>query len=99
MAIGNKKLENYKSVVKYNQGLTSNYPAYFSKGVATTSGGTLTSGVQIGAGGAGVFTGTGTPTFTAPAGSLFLNIAGSGTANRLFVTSGSGTWIAVTTAS
>lgn len=46
-----------------------------------------------------ILAGTGTPTFTAPAGSLFLNITGSGVANRLFVSNGTTTWIAVTTAS
>lgn len=43
--------------------------------------------------------GTGTPTFSATKGSLYLNLTGSSTATRLFVNNGTTTWIAVTTAS
>jgi hypothetical protein len=47
-----------------------------------------------------ICSGTGPPTFAAPKGSLFINLGGSGTANRLYVnTTGSTAWAAVTTAS
>lgn len=82
-------------------------------GTTITAGGQITStagnlvcsaagqGVILG-GGAKVVCGTGDPNtvVTAPQGSLYLNLAGSGVADRLFVNSDSGTtWIAVTTAS
>lgn len=46
-----------------------------------------------------IYAGTGTPTFTAIKGSLYLNLTGSTTATRLFINNGTTTWIAVTTAS
>lgn len=46
-----------------------------------------------------VLTGTGAPTFTAPQGSLYINLTGSSTSTRLYVnTTGSSTWTNVTTA-
>lgn len=46
-----------------------------------------------------VLAGTGAPTFTAPAGSLYINLTGSSVATRLYVnTTGSTTWTNVTTA-
>lgn len=47
-----------------------------------------------------ICSGTGPPTFAAPKGTLFVNLGGSGTANRLYInTTGSTVWAAVTTAS
>lgn len=46
-----------------------------------------------------VLAGTGTPTFSAVKGSLYLNLTGSTSATRLYVNNGTTTWIAVTTAS
>ena len=46
-----------------------------------------------------VICGTGTPTFVAPLGSLYINLTGSGIANRLFVSQGTTTWITITTTS
>lgn len=47
-----------------------------------------------------VTAGTGAPTFSAAQGSLYLNLTGSSASTRLFVNStGSTTWVAVTTAS
>lgn len=46
-----------------------------------------------------VLAGTGTPTFSATKGTLYLNLTGSSVATRLFVNNGTTTWIAVTTAS
>lgn len=43
--------------------------------------------------------GTGTPTFSAVKGTLYINLTGSSTSTRLFVNNGTTTWIAVTTAS
>lgn len=43
--------------------------------------------------------GTGTPTFSATKGSLYLNLTGSSVSTRLFVNNGTTSWIAVTTAS
>ena len=46
-----------------------------------------------------VLAGTGTPTFTAPQGTVYINLTGSGIANRMFInTTGSTTWTSVTTA-
>lgn len=54
----------------------------------------------VAGGGVGIYSGTGTPTFAAPKGSLYLATDGSSTSTRLFVCSvASGTWVAVTTAS
>ena len=47
----------------------------------------------------GLYFGSGTPSFTAAAGSFYLNVAGSSTSTRAFVRSSAATWIAVTTAS
>lgn len=100
MALGNKRLEQYEPVVKNNQGAASNYPAWFAKGTATTSGGSTSSSVKLGTDGIGVYTGTGAPTISATQGSLYLNKAGNSTSTRLFVNSDGGTtWVAVTTAS
>jgi len=46
-----------------------------------------------------IYTGTGTPTFSAVKGSLYLNLTGSSTATRLFINNGTTAWVAVTTAS
>jgi len=47
-----------------------------------------------------IYAGSGAPTFAAAVGSLYLNTAGSGVADRLYVCSvAAGTWVAVTTAS
>lgn len=45
-----------------------------------------------------IYAGSGTPTFTAPQGSLFLSTNGSSTTTRAFISEGSGTWTSITTA-
>lgn len=46
-----------------------------------------------------VVAGTGAPTFSAPQGTLYLNITGSSVSTRAYInTTGSTTWTAVTTA-
>lgn len=46
-----------------------------------------------------ILSGTGAPTLTAPAGSLYTNLTGSSTSTRLYVaTATPGTWTNVTTA-
>ena len=50
--------------------------------------------------GAGIIRGSGAPTISATQGSLYLRTDGSSTSTRLYVNStGSTTWVAVTTAS
>jgi len=51
------------------------------------------------AAGMGVYVGSGVPTVAAAKGSLYLRSDGTSTATRLYVSDGSTTWIAVTTAS
>lgn len=46
-----------------------------------------------------VVCGTGTPTFSANKGTLYINLTGSSASTRMFVNNGTTTWIAVTTAS
>lgn len=46
-----------------------------------------------------IVAGTGTPTFSAVKGTLYINLTGSSSSTRLFVNNGTTTWIAVTTAS
>lgn len=46
-----------------------------------------------------IYAGTGTPTFSAIKGSLYLNLTGSSASTRAFINNGTTTWIAVTTAS
>lgn len=47
-----------------------------------------------------IVAGTGTPTFSAPQGTLFINITGSSSSTRMYVNSNGTTgWVAVTTAS
>jgi hypothetical protein len=66
---------------------------------ATTSGGATVAGIKFGTDGLGVYFGTGTPTISAPQGSIYLNKAGNSTSSRLFVNSNGTTgWVAVTTA-
>ena len=49
--------------------------------------------------GMGVYVGSGAPTIAAAKGSIYLRSDGSSTSTRLYVSDGSTTWIAVTTAS
>ena len=49
--------------------------------------------------GMGVYIGSGAPTVAAAKGSIYLRSDGSSTSTRLYVSDGSTTWIAVTTAS
>jgi hypothetical protein len=49
--------------------------------------------------GMGVYIGSGAPTIAAAKGSIYLRSDGSSTSTRLYVSDGSTTWIAVTTAS
>jgi hypothetical protein len=51
------------------------------------------------AAGMGVYLGSGAPTVAAAKGSIYLRSDGSSTSTRLYVSDGSTTWIAVTTAS
>ena len=51
------------------------------------------------AAGMGMYIGSGAPTVAAAKGSLYLRSDGTSTATRLYVSDGSTTWIAVTTAS
>jgi hypothetical protein len=51
------------------------------------------------AAGMGVYVGSGAPTVAAAKGSIYLRSDGSSTSTRLYVSDGSTTWIAVTTAS
>lgn len=51
------------------------------------------------AAGMGMYIGSGVPTVAAAKGSLYLRSDGTSTATRLYVSDGSTTWIAVTTAS
>jgi hypothetical protein len=51
------------------------------------------------AAGMGVYVGSGVPTVAAAKGSLYLRSDGTSTATRLYVSDGSTTWVAVTTAS
>ena len=57
--------------------------------------------ITLGAGAAPALCfGTGAPSFAAPKGSLYLNVAGTTTNDRLYSCSvATGTWVAVTTAS
>ena len=79
--------------------------------VAATGNVTADSNIALVAGGAsafiatntavgmGVYIGSGAPTVAAAKGSIYLRSDGSSTSTRLYVSDGSTTWIAVTTAS
>lgn len=47
----------------------------------------------------GIYVGSGIPAVTAATGSLYINYGGTGVASRLYVNSGSTSWVAVTTVS
>ncbi len=67
-------------------------------GTSITAGTTLAIGTSLTVGGLSILTGSGAPTAIAAKGSLYLNTAGSGTGNRLYVnSSGTGAWKAVVT--
>jgi hypothetical protein len=76
---------------KYEPGLTNDVAAGSAGSIAVT----------LGAGAApAICFGTGAPSFAAPKGSLYLNVAGTTTNDRLYSCSvATGTWVAVTTAS
>lgn len=81
---------NYKGNVQH-QALT---------GTATTAGGAASAGLTMGSANIGIYFGSGAPTVTAPKGSLYLRSDGSTTNDRVYVnSSGSTTWVAITTAS
>jgi hypothetical protein len=68
-------------------------------GSALTAGGAAAFIGTNTAAGMGVYFGSGAPTIAAAKGSLYLRSDGSSASTRLFVSDGSTTWIAVTTAS
>jgi hypothetical protein len=53
----------------------------------------------MGAGGIGLYFGSGAPSISAAKGSLYVNTTGSSSSTRLYVNNGTTTWVAVTTAS
>lgn len=56
--------------------------------------------LSLGSSGFVISAGSGAPTFTAPKGSVYLRSDGSTTATRMYINStGTGGWVAVTTAS
>jgi hypothetical protein len=73
--------------------------------ITALSGSALTAGGAAGfigtntAAGMGVYFGSGAPTVAAAKGSIYLRSDGSSASTRLYVSDGSTTWIAVTTAS
>lgn len=72
--------------------------------VVATAGGAANDGVKFGSIGVGLFTGTGTPTFSAMNGSIYVDSNGNSTTTRIYVNkSGAGTagttWTAITTVS
>lgn len=93
------KLEDFIPDVKYN-GTVTNKAVRIASETAVTSGGS-TNGLQFGpTTGPGIYFGTGSPTISAAQGSLYLNVAGSSSSTRAYINStGSTTWVAVTTAS
>jgi hypothetical protein len=86
-------------------------PAMSVTSLAATGNVTADSNVALVAGGAsafiatntaagmGMYVGSGAPTVAAAKGSIYLRSDGSSTSTRLYVSDGSTTWIAVTTAS
>jgi hypothetical protein len=83
----------------WNFGIFAN-SLWAHSGTAVPAGGTNGAGFLIGSGGSrGIFFGSGAPTLSAAQGSLYLRTDGSGTNNRMYVNTDSGTtWTAVTTA-
>lgn len=69
-------------------------------GIRLSLSGSLPSGVNgFAMGNVWIVSGTGAPTFTAPQGSIYINLTGSSTATRMYVnTTGSTTWTNFTTA-
>jgi len=65
--------------------------------LATPAGGTANSGINFGSAGVGIIWGSGAPSATMPAGSIYLRTDG-GASTRIYSTSGGGTWFAVTSA-
>ena len=62
---------------------------------ATPAGGTANTGYNMGSAGVGIIWGSGAPTATMPAGSIYLRTDGSAS-SRIYSTSGGGTWLAIT---
>ena len=61
----------------------------------TPAGGTANTGYNMGSAGVGIIWGSGAPTATMPAGSIYLRTDG-GVSSRIYSTSGGGTWLAIT---
>lgn len=82
-------------------GNTSN-PQILQVSGTITAGGLATNGIRVGSGGTApmIFSGSSTPTISAPKGSLYLCTNGTSTSTRIFVaTDAVGGWAAITTAS
>lgn len=100
---GNWRCVDYRVAVNTpssggNSSIAGTYTA--ANATATTSGGSTVAGLKMGTGAIGVYFGSGAPTITAAKGSLYLASDGSSTSTRLFInSSGSTTWVAITTAS
>ena len=93
------KLEQFKQVVKL-KGLNTQKTIASRPETAVTAGGDATPGLTFGAGLVGVYVGSGAPSVSAAQGSIYLRTDGSSSSTRLYVNStGSTTWVAVTTAS
>lgn len=94
-AISSAAAENLTIAAKGTTGTVTINP-----GIAVPANGSLQCGVLVSATASlGFFIGSGAPTFTAAAGSFYVRTDGSSTSTRAYVTTGGGTWIAVTTAS
>ena len=70
-----------------------------NSGTSLPAGGSLAGGIQLTANLTAILTGSGVPTVTAPQGSLYLRTDGSSTSTRAYISAGSGTWVALTSAS
>lgn len=85
MAISNKVYDMTGNQVNHD-GVTIRYDAMTNVATPTSTA-------------ANICAGTGTPTFSATKGTLYLNLTGSSTSTRAFInTDGATTWTAVTTA-
>jgi hypothetical protein len=91
-------LENYLPVVQYN-GLNTNKLVNVAASTGLVAGGSTVPAIAIGtAAGPNIYFGSGAPSITAPAGSLYLRSDGSTGTTRAYInTTGSTTWTAINT--
>lgn len=100
----NLYIENYEPAVRLARGLNTKLQVTALANLAVVAGGNTIPALAMGltnltsGSSAGIFFGSGAPSITAPANSMYIRSDGNSTTTRLYInTTGSTTWATVTT--